>query len=227
MILLMLPQTTQAQKGEKKFTKMLCDCTNKINMQNEPEQMKEQMDLCTQLAAVGAKNDINNDFKKQREHKHLAEYIQAMVINAALQCPSFMQLVTTISAAEDTTTDLTGKTHINADECNMVHTGTFHQYYLGDTIFISRQGNEQYEGILGSNTYLYSKIVWVDACTYQTSLIETNDPNAKKMLSNDSNITVYITQVNGNIHSYFTTINGMKLSADLTKVSDTFYIPKK
>ncbi len=228
LAMFVLPNNANAQKAEKKYVKDLCNCIEKVDTTQALKQLEDAFDNCLAVASAVNRVELSDRFNKQNKYDTERLFIKALVNKAYYDCPKFLQLSNIINRGNDENEDLTGQTHDVPAECLMAHEGTF--YYItnnNDTLYISRKGNLQYEGVLGKKMWLRSEVKWIDECTYVVTLLECNEPKSLPSFEMGEKLTVYLTNISGSRYNYFTQVDGVNYLSDMTKVSDDFYDPRK
>lgn len=228
-LFLLSPLAMQAQKVEKKFTKELCNCSEKINLGESYDELSRKVSDCIQQAYDDNEEGLIAQFKQDRSFKQMEEYMEYLYLETSKMCPVFKDYHLRLKFEDRGTDDLTGQKHDKPEECLAFHDGTF-RYVLKDglsDVYISRKGSLQIESTDGTGEYVISEIEWLDECTYNSTFIEANYAEAQAFFKKGQFITVYINTVDGDNFSYFTILNGAKVDGDMQKVSDEFLDPRE
>lgn len=218
-----------AQKVEKKFMKELCKCAERLDPGESNDELKRNVTDCAQQTSDANLDELIAQLKADRSFKEMGEYIEYLMLETSKECPVFREYFIKLEFEDRNTEDRSGMKHDVPEECLITHEGTF--YYTGKDsvaeVYITRKGDIQIEGVIGTDEYVLSKIEWLDECTYVSTFQETNDPQAKAFFKKGQQITVNITHVDGDRFGYYTVISGAKVNGDMRKVSDEFMDPRE
>lgn len=228
-LLLLFPLAMQAQKVEKKFTKELCNCSEKIDVGESLDELDRKLTDCIQQVYDNNREGLVSQFHQDRSFREMEDYLEYLFLETSKGCPVFRDYHLRMKYEDKGTDDLTGQKHDKPEECLAFHDGTFRYVIDGELsrTYISRKGSLQIESTDGTGEYVISEIEWLDECTYNSTFIEANYAEAQAFFKKGQFITVYINTVDGDNFSYFTILNGAKVDGDMIKETSEFTDPRE
>lgn len=113
---------------------------------------------------------------------------------------------------------LTFESIASADDCKLLHSGTFVTYGDPDSTLIIMNKKEQMV-VFKSGTYTKSKIEWIDECSYRLIRIESTDSYEKQVAPGDVRIVKIIHVSHDGTIFYEILVNGRSYSGRLIKIA--------